>query len=195
MADARFTTDSPDPAAGAGRRAHPLAVRRARAYALDAVGYLGVAAATVPLGMLVRTVGGEPSRAVVLALSAIPPLVATVWAARAESSTRGATWGKRRLGLRVVADEDSARLPFGQALVRNAAKIGVPWQLGHTVAVGAAFGGFDEADPLTIAATAVTYPLLAVMIGTVTLGSGRGIHDRLAQAHVTTVVGPPPDTH
>lgn len=121
MADARFTTDSPDPAAGAGRRAHPLAVRRARAYALDAVGYLGVAAATVPLGMLVRTVGGEPSRAVVLALSAIPPLVATAWAARAESSTRGATWGKRRLGLRVVADEDSARLPFGRALVRNAA--------------------------------------------------------------------------
>lgn len=61
--------------------------------------------------------------------------------------------------------------------------------------MGAAFGGFDEADPLTIAATAVTYPLLTVMIGTVTLGSGRGIHDRLAQAHVTTVVGPPPDTH
>lgn len=167
-------------------RLHRLAGPRVRAYALDAVGYLGLAAATVPAGMLVRRVAdGRPSRRLVLALSAIPPVAATLWAARRESSTASATWGKRRLGLRVMADEDGSPLPYRRALVRNATKIALPWQLGHTVAIGAAFGGFDDADPLTIVATAVTYPLMAAMIGTVSLGSGRALHDRLARSHIT----------
>lgn len=166
---------------------HPLATQRARAYALDAVGYLGLAAATVPAGMLARHLAdGHPSRRLVLALSAIPPVAATLWAARRESSASAATWGKQRLGLRVVADADDSALPYRRALVRNVTKIAVPWQLGHTVAIGAAFGGFEEADPVTIVATAVAYPLMAAMIGAVSLGTGRALHDRLARSHVKT---------
>lgn len=169
---------------------HHLAARRTRAYSVDALGYLGVAAATIPLGLAVNASIDEPSMPLVLTLSAIPPVVATVWAARQESS-RGATWGKRRLGLRVLAvpsdgAADRARKAPSprRALVRNAAKIGIPWQLGHCVAVGAAFDGFETGDPLTLAATAVTYPLLAAMIGTVWWGSGRGLHDRIARTRV-----------
>ncbi|ACQ79602.1 RDD domain containing protein [Beutenbergia cavernae DSM 12333] len=164
---------------------HPLAIRRAKAYALDALSYLGVAAATVPLGLLVRS-RGEPSRNAVLAMSAVPPIVATLWAAHAEAATAGATWGKRRMGLEVVDDDGGGRLSYRRALVRNVVKIAVPWQLGHTVAVGAAFGGFDERDPLTIAATTLTYPLIAVGAATAFWGSGRGVHDRAAGSVVVS---------
>ena len=175
----------PEGAPRRGGRWHPLAGRRGAAYLLDAVGYLGVALATVPIGLAVQA-AGPPSRTVVLALSAIPPVVATVWAARAESA-RGATWGKRRLGLRVVAD-DAAPLTFARGLVRNAVKIAVPWQVGHVLAVGAAFGRFDEMDPLTLGAGILTYPLLGAMIWAVAWGAGRGLHDRVAR---TRVVGEP----
>lgn len=168
-------------------RIHPVAKRRTAAYAVDAFSYLGVALATVPLGFFVRAVVGEPSRPLVLALSAIPPVIATLWAAYAEASPAGATWGKRWMGLRVVTEPGRGRLSFRDALGRNIIKIGLPWQLGHTVAVGAAFGGFDDGDPLTIAATAITYPLLAVMVGMVVLGPGRGLHDRVAHSLVVVI--------
>ena len=47
-----------------------------------------------------------------------------------ESSEGGATWGKRRLGLRVV-HMSGERLSRGRALVRSAVKF-LPWQLAHT---------------------------------------------------------------
>lgn len=168
-------------------RIHPLAVRRTLAYATDAVSYLGVAAATVPLGLLVRRTVGEPSRGLVLALSALPPAIATAWAAHRESSTHGATWGKNRFELRVVSEEGTHRLSPGRAIVRNVVKIGGPWQLGHVVAVSAAFGGFDQRDPLTIGSTIICYPLLGLMSSLVICGSGRGLHDRLARSCVTDV--------
>jgi uncharacterized RDD family membrane protein YckC len=164
-------------------KVHPLAARRGRGYLRDCVGYLGLAAATVPLGVLFHRRGWGVDRRLVLAVSALPPLAATLVAARQESGPRRATWGKRREGL-VVVDASGGRLTFRRALVRNAVKVGVPWQLGHVVAIGSSFGGFQRRDPVTLAAAALTYPLLAAMVTAVTRGSGRGLHDRVARTEV-----------
>lgn len=162
---------------------HPLVFSRGKAYLRDCVGYLGIAVATVPLGLLARQTGWSDHRGFVLAASAIPPTIATLLAARRESSSSGATSGKRRYGLQVQGQHGEA-LSFGRALLRNGLKIALPWQLGHTVAVGAAFGGFDDNDPLTIAAAVATCPLLAIMVGSVALGEGRALHDRITGSKV-----------
>lgn len=160
-----------------------LAGRRGRAYLRDCIVYAGIAAATVPLGMAAHAAGWGGNRAFVLAASAVPPVVATWLAAKQESGPARATWGKQRHGL-VVTDRHGRPIDRRRALLRNTVKIGVPWQLGHTVAIGAAFGGFETRDRLTIAATVVTYPLLAVMILAVARGQGRGLHDRVADTAV-----------
>lgn len=156
---------------------HPLAARRARAYGLDALGYLGIAASMVPIGVALHYLA-PPTPLQVIAISAIPPVAATLWAARAESSVSGSTWGKKKLGLSVRRGDSSPS--FGRAVVRNVVKIAIPWQLGHVAAIGAATGGFERQDPLTITATVMAYPLVGVLALTTVLGSGRGLHDRIA---------------
>ncbi|WP_197522718.1 RDD family protein [Occultella aeris] len=158
---------------------NPLAGRRGKAYILDCVGYLGIAAATVPVGLIARNAGWGEHRAFVFVASAVPPVLATLLAARRESGPNGATWGKRRFGLR-VQDTGGADLQFGRALLRNTLKIAIPWQLGHAVAIGAAFGGYSDGDPVTLAATFLTYPLIGVMVAGVLIGRGRTVYDRVA---------------
>lgn len=170
-----------------GGHMHPLAARRARAHLTDCIGYLGVAAAFVPAGILVATttdLGSRPWYGHLV--SAVPPAIATVIAARAESGPRRATWGKRREGLEVAA-ADGAPLTLGRALARNTAKVFVPWQLGHTVAVGAAWGGFEDGDPLTLSASAAVYAVIGLYAWTTLRGSGRGVHDLLATSRVAAL--------
>ena len=47
-----------------------------------------------------------------------------------ESSSRTATWGKRKVGLLVV-NEEGERLTFGRAFLRSFLKF-LPWQIAHT---------------------------------------------------------------
>lgn len=148
--------------------------------------YLAVAAVTVPFGVLAHARGWGKRRSCMLAVSAVPPLVATVIAARQESGPRAATFGKRRQVL-VVRFRDGSPVTFGRGLVRNAVKIGIPWQLGHVVAVGSALGYFDDGDPLTLGATVLTYPLLGAMVAAGATGSARALHDRLAGTVVERV--------
>jgi uncharacterized RDD family membrane protein YckC len=163
---------------------HPLASRRIRAHALDCVAYAGIAAAGVPIGLLLLRLT-TPSRPMTTVLSCAPPILAGLVAAAAESGPRAATWGKRRLGLEVRAASRDASVPFARSLVRNVVKIVLPWQLGHVVAIGAFYGGFENGDRTTMIATTLTYPVLGVLLAAVALGSGRGLEDRLAG---TTVV-------
>jgi uncharacterized RDD family membrane protein YckC len=171
-------------------RPAPLALRRGRAYARDCLGYLVLPAAMLPVGIPLALQIQDPAtaRAVATVSSAVPPLLAALWAARAESGARGATWGKRRERL-VLAGPTT----FARALVRNAVKIALPWQLGHLVAIGAASGDFEQSPTAswgaatTMAMTVVLYPLLLGLVGTVVLGSGRGLHDLLAGTRVVAV--------
>lgn len=164
----------------------PLLTRRVRAYAWDCAVYLGVAASTAPIGLVINRLGRGGERKVALGISALPPVAATVLAAVQEAGPRQATLGKRRDGL-VVTDTGGRSLTLSRALIRNAIKIGIPWQLGHVVAIGASFGGFHRRDPLSLGAAAVTYPLLAVMIIAVAHRHGRALHDRVAGSQVVAI--------
>lgn len=155
---------------------------RAAAYGLDALGYVGIAAAMVPFGLANYALQGAPSRPAVLVVSLLPPVLATVWAARAESGPRQATWGKRRLGIHVSgAAADSG---FRHTLLRNAVKILLPWQLGHVVAIGAAHGDFETMRPSTMVATGLLYAIAALFAVLMLRRSGRGPHDLLAGTRV-----------
>lgn len=169
---------------------HPLFWARTRAYARDAVTYLGVAAATVPIGIPLAMAGIGRYRWAVLGVSSVPPLIAAVIAARAESDGRRDTWGKRAEHL-TVHTLDGNRPTFGVALLRNLVKITVPWQLGHAVAIGAIEGGFDTNDTLTLSTTAVLYPLVGVQLWACARGDGRGLHDRIARTVVSERPHPP----
>ena len=119
---------------------HPLAKRRCLAYLTDCLPYLGIAAATAPVGVVLATTTElGASRLYSHLISAVPPAIATVVTARAESGPHRATWGKRRQGLTVLT-VDGAPLSGGRALARSVVKVFVPWQLGHLTAVGAAWG-------------------------------------------------------
>lgn len=167
---------------------HPLARRRATGYLRDCAGYLGVAAATVPLGLAVNALTDlGRSRTFAYAVSAVPPVIATVIAARAESGPRRATWGKRRVGLRVEDVAGGGQLTFGRALARNSLKILVPWQAGHITTVAAIWDGFEEGDRVAYAATVLVYGLMAADALTCLRGSGRGPHDLLAGSVVADV--------
>ncbi|SFM97455.1 RDD family protein [Pseudonocardia ammonioxydans] len=158
---------------------HELAAPRGKAYLRDCVRYLGIAVATAPLGALAgRARERERLHAFASVVSVVPPLVATVLAARAEARY-GATPGKRSHGLQVTA-AGGGSAGTGRCLLRNIAKIAVPWQLGHMATIAGVFGGIERRDPLAVAITVAAYALPAVMVTCVVTGSGRAIHDRIA---------------
>lgn len=183
---------------------HPLARGRLTGYLLDCSGYLGIAAAMLPLGVGVNLLTDLAShRGYAYAISAVPPAIATLVATRAESGDGRATWGKHRRSLLVVdarcdtsdtrrdaSDAGGAPLSVPRALLRNTVKIFVPWQLAHVTGVGAAWGGFEKRDPVTCSATVLTYATLGVFAVMCLRGSGRGPHDLAAGS----VVIPAPAT-
>jgi uncharacterized RDD family membrane protein YckC len=160
---------------------NPLGRRRLTAYALDAAGYAGIAAATIPLGLLAARAGLGESWPFVLSASVVPVAVATAVATYAEA--RGGTWGKRVCGL-TVERVGGGPLSFNGAFRRNLVKIAIPWQLGHIVAIGGAFGGFNRPEPSLLAASALTYGVIGVGIWGVLRSSGISLHDIIGHSRV-----------
>lgn len=167
---------------------HPLVRRRVTGYLRDCAGYLGIAAAMIPLGLAVNAVTDlGQSRTYAYAVSVVPPAIATVIAARAESGPRQATWGKHRVGLRVKDVADGGQITLGRALARNSLKILVPWQAGHITTIAAIWGGFEEGDRIAYAATVLVYGLMAAEAVTCLRASGRGPHGLVAGSVVVDV--------
>lgn len=116
----------------------PRFFRRIAAFSLDYLliaGYLAALAivssmlAFGPLKDSWKVFVSTPTRADLLAfITAILPVI--LYFTLMESSESGATWGKRRMRLRVV-NLSGQRLSRGQALLRSAIKF-LPWQLAHT---------------------------------------------------------------
>jgi uncharacterized RDD family membrane protein YckC len=107
--------------------------RRIAAGVVDWLCISAYAVALVPLGIAIAdSVGGWPVPVRNLGAFAILILPATVWQAAWEQGKRGASPGKRLLGLRTVRTRSGARLGWPRALARNALKIALPWELGHT---------------------------------------------------------------
>jgi len=110
--------------------------KRAGAFALDYIIILGYLIGIVLLSLLLNAVGAsewlfaDRIRAQFVAFLLVT-LPVTLYFAISESSPSQATWGKRRLKLRVT-DQDGNRIGFGRSLARTLLKF-VPWELSHTL--------------------------------------------------------------
>lgn len=117
---------------------------------------------------------------ITFALLTVVPI--TLWLARWES--RGGTPGKRVLRLRVTALHDGPP-SLWRALLRNALKVALPWQLGHLVAADFMSTPVDATVPAsTYVSSVVVYALMALYLGGLFLGSGRPLYDVLAGTDV-----------
>lgn len=113
--------------------------RRIAAFLLD---YLPIAAY---LGVLAGVVAAVPDIAGVFAnrISAqvagilLVTLPVTFYFALSESSAAQASWGKARIGLKVI-DRHGQRIGFARSLARTLLKF-VPWEISHTLVWETAF--------------------------------------------------------
>ena len=168
----------------AGRLSAPPLPRLA-AVAVDGATYLIIPALLVPIGLLLSRRGVTLSSLTVNAIGlAVVIAPATAWAAWWEARPRGRTPGKRLLRLQVI-DQRTRALPSPrQALVRNLIKITLPWELGHTVALGYAYTEGSVVPGWLWALTAVTYGWLLLNLILLIIPSHRPVHDRLARTVV-----------
>jgi uncharacterized RDD family membrane protein YckC len=143
--------------ASSGVRVARLALRRVAAWAADWLIVSGYAIVLVPLGLLLVDRGVRlPQFAWNVLAFTLLILPATLWLAGWERGRRGATPGKRLLRLR-TSGPGGGRLGWRRALARNALKVSLPWELGHTAA-------FVLADPATTATDPAA--VLGIVCGT-----------------------------
>lgn len=106
------------------------------------------------------------------------PVVVTF--ALQEASPFQATFGKRRMGLK-VADTSGAALSRSRALARSAIKF-LPWQLGHTSAFQLAA---DGTKPLFIALALAAQAWVVISLVAMAIDpKRRALHDRIAGTYV-----------
>jgi uncharacterized RDD family membrane protein YckC len=150
-------------------------LRRLTATALDLAVIAGWAAFAAVVGLVARSSGldfGSPHVTDVFAFATLvaPATLTFAWQ---ESSTRQATFGKRRTGLRVV-DRAGRRLTRRRSLARSVVKF-LPWQLAHT-AVFALI-----ADPKSTGMVALSITAQVVVVASVLAMSldrqHRALHD------------------
>lgn len=142
----------------------------------DVLGVLGVAGAQVTFFLLLTLPVG-------------------VYLFLAESGPWHATWGKRRLGLRVLT-RDGGPPSRRQVAVRTVVKL-LPWEIAHTFIwqMQAVFysEGFDAPIPTwVLVGLNVVNVAVVVYLGMSLLGARRGPHDRAAGTAVTPAARPQP---
>lgn len=159
--------------------------RRVAAYLLDVALLFALLA---PLAFLVKRLTGfmpeTPAATWRLQLLEFS-LPSWCYFALADASARGATLGKRLLGLRVVTAA-GGRVAPGRALARTALKL-LPWELSHF----AAFGLGERFGELTLLQSSglVVANLLAIawLLLALTSRGATGAHDRLVATRVERV--------
>lgn len=161
---------------------------RIRAFAWD---YLAIVAYLVSLSSLGAWLTLGPLKDSWAALMSTPTRVdlmaflvsvlpVTLYFAISESS-RGATWGKHKVGLRVCT-ADGSTPPLRQTLIRAAVKF-LPWQLAHTAMLH--IPGFPlapvELPTWTMAVLALVWSLVALyLVGLTRFMQGQTLYDRLS---------------
>jgi uncharacterized RDD family membrane protein YckC len=163
--------------------------RRIAAYVLDVSGlFVVLAPLTFGLARILYPGGpSDPQLSVVILLGFSVP----TWAyfTLSDSSTTGATLGKKVLGIRVTACDAVVILPFHRALARTAAKL-LPWELAHIfgftlvdrIPEGLRSGGLFASNLLALIYLAVLFA-----------SSGRRtLHDFVASTEVVPARGGPP---
>ncbi len=160
--------------------------RRVAAGLIDAATFLVLPAALVPLGLWLVSAGVVPSTAAVNLIGLIGVVLpATVWTAGWHAA-RGATPGQRRFGLSVIMMDSGRRPHLGVALLRAVIKIAVPWELGHTAALGLAAGHAPGVGLWVVVSAAYLLPVIT-FIGLLRRPH-RPLHDRIAHTVVVTDV-------
>ena len=153
-------------------------LRRLAAYAIDVV---ILAAVLVPLAFgLQLLIGYRPDTGVGVWLASLATISVPSWVyfTLSDASTRGATLGKRLLGLR-ASSLDGGRIGLGRALVRTAIKL-IPWELTHLTlfALSPELGSFTG---LQIGFLWVVYGLFAIYLVVAVRNRGeRSVHDLAA---------------
>lgn len=107
----------------------------------------------------------------------------TLAAAGFDGTARHATPGKRAFRLRVESGHDGPG--FARALLRNAVKYAVPWQLGHTAVF--ALVGTTTAPPLWVTGVLIAAYAIPIVSIVLLLVTGRALHDRVAGTRVAAV--------
>jgi uncharacterized RDD family membrane protein YckC len=136
---------------------------------------------TLYLTGVTRSIDGVTGNIVGFVTLVAPITLALAWR---ESSPKQATPGKRLRRLTVQVVGTGSRVRFGRALLRNAIKLAVPWELGHTVAFTMATGG-GIVPAWIVPVIALTYALPLVYLVTLFVGDGRTVYDRIAGTVVT----------
>jgi uncharacterized RDD family membrane protein YckC len=99
-----------------------------------------------------------------------------------EASSTGGTWGKRRLGVRVLTNE-GRRIGLGRSVVRTAVKF-LPWELSHAAIWQLVAAGSDgSAAGTALLAAAWTLVAITVLLALIDRRH-RALHDRLAGTDV-----------
>jgi uncharacterized RDD family membrane protein YckC len=175
-----------------------LVIRRLLAFGLDylvIIGYL-IVLAGVSLAMLASGLRTAYSAAWATPWSAeamgflMLTLPVVLYFAILESSTAGATLGKRALRLR-VRGLDGKRLGPWRSLLRSAVKF-LPWELAHFTIWHYVFATTAHAQPprWTTISLAFVYALVAAYLITLVVGeSHRTIYDRVAGSSVLLIGG------
>jgi uncharacterized RDD family membrane protein YckC len=150
---------------------------------LALVGTLGRAAGLLPARIT------TPSGRILGQLAAIAVLTVpvTLWFAFWEAGPRGATPGKRLLGLR-VSRLDGGELSWPDPLLRSAVKIAVPWELAHTGVWNSLAWPGPEA-PVNAVLFSVANGLLVLYVVMLFVGTRRPPYDRLAGSIVSDQLG------
>jgi uncharacterized RDD family membrane protein YckC len=155
-------------------------MRRLAAWLVDWLLISAYAVALVPFGLLISdTVADLPVAALNAGAFLITVLPVTVWLAAWERGGRGATPGKRVFGLRTVGP-DGGPPGWRRALVRNAVKVALPWELGHT----AAFTLVRDTDSILAMVCGYAACLIALVYVVMLLATGRTPYDRLSGTSV-----------
>ena len=102
-------------------------------------------------------------------------------------ATAWATWrdpGKRLLRLGVIDESTDALVSARRSLARNVIKITVPWELGHTVALGYVSTASANVPVWLWVLTAIIYGWLLLNLIVLIIPSREPLHDRVARTIV-----------
>ena len=162
-----------------------VAARRIAAWLVDWALILAWAALLLGLSLLLRAsrwdLGALGWNLVSFAVLVAPATLALAW-----REASGATPGKRRAHLRVTDQDSGAPIGVRRALLRNTAKIALPWTLGHALAFQLAADGPTAEVPLwAVPVSVLAYGQVAWYLVALFVRRGRTPYDWLAGTVVT----------
>ena len=162
--------------------------QRVKAFVFDYLIILGYLVSITLLFLILNTFSGTPQWLFASRIQAqvsgllILTLPVTLYFAISESSHRQATWGKQRVGLRVI-DTNRERIGFLRSLARTLLKF-VPWELSHTLIWNISFSP-EASSTMVSYGFGLVYVLIGLNIASMLMTKKhQTIYDLLAKTYV-----------